>query len=363
MTRRRISAEEYRLRQVLTALVLKLRQGDSLPRPSIPRFISHDLIRQSNGDIVRRKTVILTSGGCSIPTCSMCSFTNENNYGRPVAGTDLLGQVLASVGPYDSEFSVLALYNDGSFFASREIPQSVRLAIAKIVSGSGVRRLMVESLPQFIRPSILGPFVEALQPVELEVGIGLQSADDVVRETLVNTRITRDSFERAIATLWKFGASPKIYLMVKPPFVSEGAAITDILGSVDYVRALGIGGVTLCPTRVSRNTVAWLLWQAGLYDPPNLWTIVQIVRLIHETISVRIACVNLRGGDFESVSPVSCSLCNGRVVEGLCEYSETGDLARLPNDCVCRVNVEATALNADVMVSEALRKLSLCGIK
>jgi radical SAM enzyme (TIGR01210 family) len=359
MNTRHMSREERELRRTITSLVLDLRTKSDVRRPNTPRFVDHDLIRQSDGTIVRRKRVILTSGGCSIPTCSMCPFTNENNYGLTVAGRDLLQQVITSIGLHPLGFSVLALYNDGSFFASREIPQDIQIAIARMVSASGIKKLMVESLPQFITKSNLGSFIEALHPVKLEVGMGLQSADDIVRETLVNTRISRTSFERAMSTLKFFGVTPKVYLMVKPPFITEGEAVTDAVASVGYLQSLGINNVTLCPTRVSHNTVAWLLWKNGLYSPPNLWTIVQIVRLLHERITVRIACVNLRGGDFASVKPRSCSFCTERVIEGLCEYSETGDLTQLPHDCKCRADVEAIALDHDLIVSRSLRELAV----
>ncbi|MGH3824650.1 MAG: hypothetical protein ACRDRA_17725 [Pseudonocardiaceae bacterium] len=55
--------------------------------------------------------------------------------------------------------------------------------------------------------------------------------------------------------------------MVKPPFLTDSEAVID---SADYLAGLGVIGITLCPTRVSRNTVAWELWQARLYPPPNL---------------------------------------------------------------------------------------------
>jgi radical SAM enzyme (TIGR01210 family) len=290
----------------------------------------------------------------------MCPFTNENNYGFTSNPHALLEQVSDAITrkPGEPDYEVLALYNDGSFFAPKEISADTQLKIAALVARSGVRRLVVESLPQFIVAKTMVPFVAALQGIELEVGIGLQSSDDLVRETLVNTRVTRASFEAALAVMTELGVFPKIYLMIKPPFLTDEEAITDVTQSVRYVRSLGIHGITLCPTRVSRNTVAWRLWESGHYQPPNLWTVVDIVREAHLTSQVRVACINLRGSDFESIFPDSCPVCADRVVDGLVRYSETGNLDDLPQRCNCRPTNVAVPLDHSAVVARGLEALS-----
>ncbi|MEU0383207.1 hypothetical protein [Streptomyces chartreusis] len=351
--------EQLRLRRSLSALSMRLRRTPQEQRADEPRFVSYDMLRERDGSTVRRKKVIVMSGGCSVPTCTMCPFTNENNYGLETDPRSLLEQVASVLRRTDDEpdYDVLSLYNDGSFFAPREVPRDVQLAIAESVSRAGVRRLIVESLPQFITPAVLAPFVEALGDVRLEIGIGLQSADDLVRETLVNTRISRTAFERAVAAMGEFGVVPKIYLMVKPPFLRDDEAVTDVVDSVRYVRSLGVEGVTLCPTRVSRNTVAWQLWQAGSYRPPNLWTIVETVRRVHPLTPVRIAGVNLRGEDFESVVSDSCPECADRVVHGLFAYSDSGELADLPGGCACWQGFEPAELDHAAITARARHQL------
>jgi archaeosine synthase beta-subunit len=351
--------DEKRLRRTLTAWSMQLRRPAEEEHENTPRHVSYDSIRQPDGRVLGRKKVILMSGGCSVPTCTMCPFTNENNYGIGHDAQTLVDQVNETLvrGPDEPEYELLALYNDGSFFAPAEIPREIQVRIGELVAASGVTRLVVESLPQFVTPVVLGPFVEALKGVELEVGIGLQSSDDLVRETLVNTRVSRVAFERAIRTMYDFGVTPKIYLMIKPPLLTDGEAMTDVLNSVDYVRSLGVEGVTLCPTRVSRNTVAWQLWQAGDYQPPNLWTVVDTIRLAQREASVRVACINLRGSDFESVFPDSCPSCADTVVDGIVRYSETGDLQDLPEHCQCRTRTTPVPLDHPTIVARSLKVL------
>ena len=345
------------LRKLLIETSLKLRQSQNLERPSAPRYISYDNIRLPDGTVSGRKKVIIMSSGCSIPTCTMCPFTNENNFGFSANSDKLLNQVTNVLQRTvdEPDYDIITLYNDGSFFATKEISKDTQISIAKLVAESKVKRLVVESLPQFVTHEILEPFVNALGTVELEIGIGLQSSDDLVRETLVNTRVTKPSFEKALTVMKELGVHTKIYLMIKPPFLTDEEAITDVIQSVDYVNSLGVKGVTLCPTRVARNTVAWKLLQLELYQPPNLWTVIDAVQAIHEKTSVRVACINLRGNDFNSIFPESCPKCADLIVDSLVSYSESGDISSFPKDCECRPKNKPIPLNHDEIIARTLK--------
>jgi len=269
----------------------------------------------------------------------MCPFTNENYYGlEGGAALNLIDQVRDTLkrNRDDPPYELLALYNDGNFFAPKEIPLSVQLEIAELVEASGVGELVVECLPQFIKPDVIGPFVERLGRVQLEVGIGLQSANAFVREVCVNTSFTNKSFEDAVETLLAVGATPKIYLMIKPPFLSEEEGVVDVLNSLDYLSEMHLDSITLCPTRVSKNTLAATMYNAGLYTPPNLWSIVDILQSSKSDRRLRVACINLRGTDFESIFPESCDKCADLIVESLEKFSLSSQQSDLPTDCSCR---------------------------
>ncbi|WP_051162809.1 hypothetical protein [Nocardia brevicatena] len=355
--------DEKALRHRITVLSRSLREVTAVEHLQEPRYVGYDIIRGADGTTYGRKKAILMSGGCSVPTCTMCPFTNYNNFGLHGAnGEGLREQVATLLARTDEEpdYDMLALYNDGSFFARREVPAEIQLDIARKVAATGVRRLVVESLPQFLSAETLAPFVQALGDVQLEVGIGLQSADRLVRETLVNTRITRRSFEDAVALMQAHNVVPKVYLMIKPPFLTDGEAITDVISSTEYLAALGVEGVTLCPTRLAPNTVAWWLYQRGHYRAPNLWTIVDAIRGVHTMAAVRVAHINLRGSDFDSVYPDSCERCADAILDGLVSYSISGSLADLPSACDCRPRTRATDLDYNAILTRTTATLDAC---
>jgi archaeosine synthase beta-subunit len=174
------------LKRDITRLVMSTRGTERHNRPLQPRIVSYDSMIRPNGELATRKKIILMTRGCSVPTCTMCPFTNENLYGRR-DHVDLMSQVRSTLTRTEAEppYSLLALYNDGNFFAQREIPADVQMAIADLVAQSGVDELVVESLPQFITLALLQPFMKRLGRVKLEVGIGLQSSHSFVREICI----------------------------------------------------------------------------------------------------------------------------------------------------------------------------------
>lgn len=174
-------------RQLTSRVLASRRKAIQTELPYTPRY-TVDQVIQPDGRRLRRLKVILMSKGCSVPTCTMCSFTNENNYGQRDVAEDIMVEqvrdVLRKDGPV-TDCNCVSIYNDGSFFAPHEIEDKSRFSIAELVAEAGVSLLTVESLTQFVTEARLLPIIDALGDVEFEVGIGLQSAHPQVREYCV----------------------------------------------------------------------------------------------------------------------------------------------------------------------------------
>lgn len=320
-----IESRDVDLKHQLTSRVIALRRkAIKAELPYSPRYVIDQVVQPDDRRLQRLK-VILMSNGCSIPTCTMCSFSNQYDYDLSNAEEETMiveqaRHVLRKNGPVTDCDSV-SLYNDGSFFAPREIKDKDRISIAGLVAEAGVSLLTVESLPQFITEDRLLPILDALGDVELEVGIGLQSAHPQIREYCVNTSFDNSTYERAVNLLKQHDVRVKTYIMLKPAFLTENEAIADALQSIDYCKSLGFPYVTLCPTSVSPNTLVWDLMKAGKYNPLNLWSIVDTAIRAPEDITLRIVGINLRGADFISTFPDSCYKCSDNVRRLIGQFS------------------------------------------
>ena len=233
------------------------------------------------GRRLKRMRIVLMTSPCSVATCTMCHLPNQAGVtNQPViSAQDLVSQFESAFSNTSiDKFQAITVYTNGNFFAESEIPAAVRRHIFERVGYSRAETLTVESLPQFITREKLEEAKNMLAGKRLITAIGLQSADDMVREVAVNSSCTKPLFERAVSLLREHGATPLVFLMIKPPFLTESEAIEDALGSIRYISSLGINNSILCPLRIESGTVACQLHEVSGFRPPWLWSVIEILK-------------------------------------------------------------------------------------
>lgn len=324
-----LSQSDAQIRKRVVRLVLKGRTGDRVTDDGTPRFSANDTIVE-NGIALQRRTVILLTKGCSIPTCTMCPFTNYNHFGSDTAPSSPEEQLKRDFDRSPPiEIDVVSIYNDGSFFANSEITDSQRLRIAEIIRQHRIPHIVVESLPQFIKSDAVSRFSETAN-ANLTIGIGLQSADEFIRKVCVGTSFSKLQFEKAVSISKQLGVRVKPYVMIKPPFLSDSEALIDVKRAARYLVSIGLDNVTLCPTRIAPNTLVEKLHGSGAYDVPHPFTVLAALRASLELVDARIALVNLTAEDFSSVTSVSKRTDEAHIVlAALKSFSISGDRTHL----------------------------------
>lgn len=329
-----------KIRADLSKIVLDIRPKNipngSLDEPELVQEYGYN----DSGVFNSRIKIYLRSRGCVSATCTMCPMPHETNYGNV--------NLQVSSGNYVEQFNsvfrerningydIVCVYNSGNWFANQEVPSEARVKIYKEIGKSKSKSMMVQSLPQFITPKTVEEARENLGDKKLIVGIGLQSADDVVRSVCINTTCTKTQFESAAKLLNNNGYSLETYIMIKPPFLTESETIKDVIGSIKYLESIGQRNISICPTRVSEHTIVAELSKRGLYEPPSLWTVVKILRIVHqEGLRVRVACLDIDGKDTKTIYPKGCTECTPKVLESLKRYSSTGEISEL-NSLSCK---------------------------
>jgi radical SAM enzyme (TIGR01210 family) len=309
---------------------------------AIPQSIKSDQIFFNN-KILRRKRIVLLAPACIAATCTMCPLPNEalDIEKRPITPRDLIKQFENSF-KNDSidNYDIITIYNNGNFFADYEIPPQVRQYIYHKLGKSKASYFIVESLPQFITKDKLSETRKLMGEKQLVVTIGLQSANDIVRELAVNTSCSKKVFEEAIILLRHYNYLPLAYLMVKPPFLTEKEAVEDTVESIGYLSSLGINEPILCATKVSPNTVAYLMYTDGIYHPPWLWTVLEILKESIIRYSKSKPRVNtseiIKEKNKGSLCTQNCDKCNDKVIEMIEKYNlsqNTGVLHNIKCDC------------------------------
>jgi len=275
--------------------------------------------------------------------CTNCGFTSMTFQSASWSPADLIAQA-------DSVFTVpdtfegvgeVDLYNSGSFYADAEMPPEVRAHVFDMLGAAGIPRILVESRPEFITPERIRESRKHLPKSFLEVGIGLESSDDVIREQFINKGFGLPEFERAAKILATGGAGLLVNVLLKPLGVpDDAAAVADAVKTGRYIFSLAKRlalpvRVALQPVFVAPETPLEREFLEGRYLPPNLWAVVEAamqLSLLGEVI------VGLSDEGLEPKrGPAGCGACDHKIRHALREFNRTGDSAPLKLlTCDCR---------------------------
>jgi len=216
------------------------------------------------------------------------------------------------------------LYNSGSFFDPRTIPEHEYKRIASLLKD--MRRVIVESHPAFINDRCL-TLSRMLKP-DLEVALGLEIADDAFLGKL-NKKMTLDDFTRSVHFLSLHGIDTRAFILLRPPFMSEEEGILMAERSIDFAFASGVKCCVVIPVRAGNGTMESLAGQ-GLFSPPEIKS---LEKVIEYGIGLDRGRVFADTWDLPLFS--SCDICLDRRISRLNEMNLS---QRIPEAVECSCN-------------------------
>lgn len=252
---------------------------------SEPISVSEDRV-MVGGNVLRRKRIVLKTGGCKTKTCTMCSIPSESV--RQITEDEIYQQLVYSFNIYE-EIDVLTLYTNGNFFNNKELSPQLRELIYSYVARSNVKSLVVESLPQFITPAEIQLAKEYLGGVKLEVAIGLQCMDDELRQWTINSTCSDRSFHDAVMALNVAGYSARAFILYGLPFLSKAESNRALTYTLKIIKDFPLSGIVICPLKPSENTVLETAYRQGFSEwIPSLEDVVEMCQYVASTHISRI---------------------------------------------------------------------------
>ena len=274
--------------------------------------------------------VILRTTGCShfhAGGCSMCGYNAESS--ADISAEDLGRQFERAVSKL-GDVAVLKVYTSGSFLDRSEVPSTVAGSILDHCAGTSTR-LLFESRPEYVTDESMAAVVE--RHGNVEVAMGLESANDRVLKYSVNKGFTFSDYERATKAIAGAGARIRTYLLLKPPFLTEAEAMEDAIASARKVDHLS-DTISINPVNVQKGTLVERLWKGWAYRPPWLWSVLHVLREI-SSLDARIVCDPTGGGRERGAH--NCGECDGASLEAISRFSMSQDRADLDVPaCGCR---------------------------
>jgi len=216
----------------------------------------------------------------------------------------------------------------GSMFDDKEVPAEVQLEIFKLIIKAGYRAVKTETRPEFLTEEKLQEIrVIVGDETDLEIGLGLESANRWVLKNCINKMLSLDSIKNSIELCHQFDATVYTHILTNPPFLNEFEAIQDALDSTRWAFEQGSDLVGIAFTNVKPGTVTYRLMQLGLYNTPSYWTLIRILLEMPESFRNRLG---LFGND--SSVPIlcpmsSCPKCTTYLRSMLDGWCYTGDFS------------------------------------
>lgn len=280
----------------------------------------------SSGRKVGALVIIMRTNGCCWVRnggCTMCGYREASLGG--VTEEDLLRQLDQALSRYKGE-PFVKIYTSGSFLDDNEVPPSVRSKIFEAFSGC--ERILFESRPEFITEESL-----AGVPKTVTVALGLESSDPEVLEKAVHKGFTPDDILRAGTLLKSLGYGVRTYLLLKPPFMTEAAAIEDAVRSARFADGFS-DEISVNPLNVQRGTYVERLWKRGDFRSPWIWSLIEVFNQLSGTVSARLMSSPSGGGASRGVH--NCGECDQRALDAVERFSYSQDPKDLEVDCACR---------------------------
>ncbi len=315
------------------------------PQELAASWSGEDILYSGRGNAI---FVVLPTPGCAWAVsgsggCTMCSYVADSPLEK--VDPDLLVDIFKkSMERHEiGEKTAVKIFVSGSFLNSEEIPKKSRDKILNLLKDEeNVEEVVVESRPEFITEKVLKECCEALGDKIFEIGIGLETSNNYTREEKINKGFSKEDFEKAVETIkttqLTCDVRAKAYLFVKPILTSEKDAIEEAVKSAEYVESVGANRISFCPATIHKDTLMELLWRGGSYQPPWIWSVLEIIKQVRRSLEIPVIMDTAGFGSRRG--PYNCKKCNSRlksaIIESNLEQSVLDDF-----ECKCKDNWKA----------------------
>jgi len=283
-----------------------------------------------DGKVVDAGVIILRTSGCSHfhkGGCSMCGYNVESAPG--IGSASIKKQFDQAFGGLRG-VSVLKVYTSGSFLDECEVPTDVADEILRRCTDDHVH-LLFESRPEYVTAQRLDACLDIHQ--DIEVALGLESANDRVLTYSINKGFTVKDYDSAASRLTEKGIPVRTYVLLKPPFLTEAEAVRDAEATIAHAAKVS-GVVSLNPVNVQKGTLVEKLWRNWAYRPPWLWSVLKVLRE-SRLEGKRLICDPTGGGKERGAH--NCGKCDGVILDSIKAFSLSQDPVRLGSpECECQ---------------------------
>lgn len=311
-----------------------------------------DLLYSGKGNAI---FIILPTPGCAHALsqsggCTMCSYIADSPLEK-VSSAELVDIFKENLNKFEIQpKTVVKIFVSGSFLNEEEIPREARDEILNVLNQEdNVEEVVVESRPEYVTEESIRACCCRMPDKIFEVSMGLESSSDYIKEYKINKGFLNEDFQRTVNTIKSlksdYRVTSKAYLFVKPILTSEKEAIKDAVTSAQYAEKVGVDRISFCPATIHKGTLMEVLWRRGSYQPPWIWSVLEIIKKVRST--VKIPVIMDTSGFGTRRGPYNCKKCNKKLKNMIIQSNIDQSIPE-EFDCQCKLKWIADVKYSDL---------------
>jgi archaeosine synthase beta-subunit len=224
--------------------------------------------RTSSGAIEDVATIFLTNRECPFH-CLMCDLW-KNTTDKSIPYGAIPDQIEWALN-HLPEIKHLKLYNSGSFFDKKAIPEKDYQKIASLTGN--FETVIVESHPSFINEGCLR-FRDMIKS-DLQIAVGLETVNPEILMKL-NKKMTLEDFTESVNFLMDHDIFTRAFILLRPPFLTEPEGVFWAERSLDFAFSAGVECCVLIPVRAGNGAMDQLL-EGGIFMQPDIHSLEKVL--------------------------------------------------------------------------------------
>lgn len=275
-----------------------------------------EFLVEDAGDCYRLIIKNMCEWYCRGGGCTMCNYSDRTGFKATDVITNNQEVIIENLVGLNKKYEKLKLYINGSFFNENELNFDIAVDfINKVKMKLGITKICVETRPEFVNCNKLKDYILKTN-LEFEVCFGIESTNDIVRNVCLNKGVNIKQFYSLVNQLEKM-CTVKVYLLIKPPFLTERQAIEDVVNSVNELVDRGIKNISYTPIAVQNNTILEFMLQEKMYRPVWIWSLIEINTRL-KNIREKNPQIHLSGLDYfpqPILTSFNCDKCSQQLLE------------------------------------------------
>ena len=211
-----------------------------------------------------------TTGGCT-----MCNYTSKDGIHINDILSRRFNDIITELVLLRKNFTKIKFNFNGSFFSEKELDIDVAVEFINCLKRElNIDYISLETRVEYVDSNKLAYLIQKTG-IRYELCFGIESINEEIQVKCFNKGRVLNNFYNLIEEIQGM-CEIKVYLLIKPPFISEIESIEDVVDSVKTLVSKGITKISYAPVDIQKNTLIEFLLQEYLYRPVWIWSIIEI---------------------------------------------------------------------------------------